>query len=31
MTHLLDIDDLTKTDIDSILKLAIELKQSHID
>ena len=31
MTHLLDIDDLTKTDIDSILKLSKELKQSHID
>ena len=31
MTHLLDIDDLTKTDIDSILKLATELKQSHLD
>ena len=31
MTHLLDIDDLTKTDIDSILKLATKLKQSHID
>ena len=31
MTHLLDIDDLTKTDIDSILKLATELKQSQID